>query len=117
MVGAPRITLNASPEARARYLAGVYADSVTDLEALGELLARLPGRHGRKTLAAWRALAEAGELETLAAALIEAHYDPAYGRVAKLDMRPRLDVIELADLSEADQERAADRITEIVDIT
>ncbi len=116
MAQAPRITLDAPPEARARYLAGVYADSVTDLEALGDLLARLPGRHGRKTLAAWRALAEAGELETLAAALIEAHYDPAYGRVARLDTRPRLGVIELADLSVADQERAADQITELIDV-
>ena len=114
MLEAPRITLEVPPEARAHYLAAVYAESTTDLEALGALLARLPGRHGRKTLAAWRALAEAGELETLAAALIEAHYDPAYGRVAKLDTRPRLGSIEMAELSEADQERAADRIAEMI---
>ena len=110
MTQAPRISLEVLPEARARYLAGVYVDSVSDLDALEALLARLPGRHGRKAVAAWRALAEAGELETLAAALIEAHYDPAYGRAAALDSRPQLGVVKLADLTEADQEAAADRI-------
>ncbi len=110
MTQAPRISLEVPPEARARYLAGVYVDSVSDLDALEALLARLPGRHGRKAVAAWRALAEAGELETLAAALIEAHYDPAYGRAAALDSRPQLGVVKLTDLTKADQEAAADRI-------
>jgi tRNA 2-selenouridine synthase len=110
MTAAPRISLQVPHAARARYLAGVYADSVGDLDALEALLARLPGRHGRKTVAAWRDLAEAGELETLAAALIEVHYDPAYGRVAALDPRPRLGVVPLEGLSNAEQEAAADRI-------
>ena len=110
MLAAPRISLQVPAQARARYLAGVYAGTVTDLDALENLLQRLPGRHGRKAVAAWRALAEAGELEALAASLIEAHYDPSYGRVASVDPRPRLAVLELADLTDADQEAAADRI-------
>ena len=110
MIKAPRITLEVPPDARARYLAGVYAETVSDLDALEALLARLPGRHGRKAVAAWRAMAEAGELEALAGSLIEAHYDPAYGRAASLDARPRLGTIGVPDLTESDQEAAADRI-------
>ena len=110
MIKAPRITLEVPPDARARYLAGVYAEIVSDLDALEALLARLPGRHGRKAVATWRAMAEAGELEALAGSLIEAHYDPAYGRAASLDARPRLGTIGVPDLTESDQEAAADRI-------
>ncbi len=110
MIKAPRITLEVPPDARARYLAGVYAETVSDLDALEALLARLPGRHGRKAVAAWRAMAEAGDLVALAGSLIEAHYDPAYGRAASLDARPRLGTIGVPDLTESDQEAAADRI-------
>ena len=110
MIKAPRITLEVPPDARARYLAGVYAETVSDLDALEALLARLPGRHGRKAVAAWRAMAEAGDLVALAGSLIEAHYDPAYGRAASLDARLRLGTIGVPDLTESDQEAAADRI-------
>ena len=115
MTKAPRITLRVPAEARARYLAAGYADIARDLDALEALLARLPGRHGRKTVAAWRALAEAGDLETLAGALIEAHYDPAYGRVGVSDARPSLGVLELAGLADADQDGAAGRIAAMVE--
>jgi hypothetical protein len=72
MIKAPRITLDVPLKARARYLAGVYAETASDLDALEALLARLPGRHGAKAVAAWRAMAEAGDLETLAGSLTEA---------------------------------------------
>ena len=114
MIKAPRITLDVPAEARARYLAGVYAETVSDLDALEALLARLPGRHGRMAVARWRAMAEAGDLEALAASLIEAHYDPAYGRVASLDPRPKLGMVELAGLTETDREAAADRVAAMV---
>ena len=114
MIKAPRITLEVPPDARARYLAGVYAETVSDIDALEALLARLPGRHGRKAVAAWRAMAEAGDLEALAGSLIEAHYDPAYGRVASLDARPRLGTVEVPDLRDNDQEAAADLIASMV---
>ena len=80
MDAAPRIVLSAPAPARARYLAEVYADFGRDPEALIALLSRLPDRPGRTRLQAWSALARAGDLEALAAALIEAHYDPAYRR-------------------------------------
>ena len=114
MVKAPRITLEVPAAERARYLARGYADSVEDLGALGALLARLPGRHGSKTIAAWQSMAEAGDLETLSAALIEAHYDPAYARAMRSEARRRLGTVELGDLTESDQEAAVDRIAALV---
>ena len=114
MVKAPRITLDVPAPERARYLAGGYAQSASDTQALCALLARLPGRHGRKTLAAWQAMAGAGELEALAAALIEAHYDPAYARANRSETRRRLATVQIPALSEADQDAAADRIEALV---
>ena len=114
MTRAPRITFEVPPEPRARYLARGYAGIVQDLDALEALFARMPGRHGGKRIAIWRAMAEAGELEALAADLIEAHYDPAYGRAAASDTRPRLGAVAMADLTDADQETAADAVAKLV---
>jgi tRNA 2-selenouridine synthase len=65
---------------------------------------------GRTALAAWRALADAGDLEALAADLVGNHYDPAYDRSNRKDPRPRLATLEMAELADADQDAAADAI-------
>jgi tRNA 2-selenouridine synthase len=83
METAPRIELMAPVAARARGLAEGYADFGRDPDGLIALLARLPDRLGRRRLDAWTVLARAGDLESLAAELIEAHYDPAYRRSAR----------------------------------
>jgi tRNA 2-selenouridine synthase len=114
MTRAPRIALEVPAAARARYLAGHYADVADNSEAFDATVARLPSNPGRKARAEWRALADAGELESLAAALIEAHYDPAYDRAARKDPRPRLGVVELAGLDPAAQEAAADSVADLV---
>jgi tRNA 2-selenouridine synthase len=114
MAAAPRIALAAPAEERARYLAGTYADVVADRAAFDAALQRLPIHPGRKALAAWRELADAGDLVGLAAGLIEGHYDPAYDRAARKDPRPRLGEIALAGLSPASQEAAADEIAALV---
>jgi tRNA 2-selenouridine synthase len=114
MLAAPRITLQAPHDARARYLAHAYADIAADLATLHATLDRLPGALGRKRLDAWRALADAGEIETLAASLMETHYDPAYTRSSRKDGRASLGVVEMAGLGEADQARAAEAVAELV---
>lgn len=83
MTAAPRIVLSAPAEARARYLVQTYAELGHEPEALISLLGRLPERHSRKQLEAWTALARGGDLDALAAELIETHYDPAYRRSAR----------------------------------
>ena len=114
MVRAPRITLEVPAAERALYLARGYVDSAKDAGALAALLARLPGPHGRKTIGIWQGMAEAGELEALSAALIEAHYDPAYARANRSETRRRLGTVGLEGLSETDQEAAADQVAALV---
>src|SRR5579872_2634880 len=108
MAAAPRIRLSAPLEARASYLAGHYADVVADRAAFAAALARLPIYPGRKALAAWRALADAGDLESLAADLIANHYDPAYDRSMRKEARPQLATVALPGLDDLAQDVAAD---------
>lgn len=115
MVAAPRIELRAPAEARARYLAGTYADFTRDPAAVAAALSRLPDRPGRQRLADWADLAAAGEHEALAAALIERHYDPAYARSARREERRMLGVIETDALDEAAQETMADEVRRLIE--
>ena len=88
MTAAPQVVLIVPTAVRARHLATQYAHLVADRAAFDATLARLPVHIGRKTLDAWRGLADAGDLEGLAAGLIEAHYDPAYDRADRKEGRP-----------------------------
>jgi tRNA 2-selenouridine synthase len=115
MEAAPRIDLAAPAEARARYLLAAYSEITRDRGALDDILARVPDRPGRKRLAEWRALADAGDFEALAAALIELHYDPAYRRSSRQDERGRLATVEMAGVTPADLAGAADRIAALVE--
>jgi tRNA 2-selenouridine synthase len=115
MGAASRITLAAPLEERARYLATQYADVVADRAAFDAALARLPVFPGKKALAAWQALADAGDLAALAADLVGNHYDPAYDRSNRKDPRPRLATLELEGLGPGDQEAAADGIVQLLD--
>jgi len=110
MAQAPRIEIAASAEARARYLVRAYRDIIENRPALDEALRRLPTPPGRKRLEAWGQMADAGEFEALALALMELHYDPAYRRSSRKDARPSLGVVEAGDLGPADLDRAADDI-------
>ncbi len=106
MQTAPRIELRAPLEARAAYLVSAYRDVIEDREALDAAFMRLPVYPGQKRLENWRSLADAGAFVELASDLMEHHYDPAYDRSARKDERTSLAVVELADLGEAEQERA-----------
>jgi tRNA 2-selenouridine synthase len=113
MSRAPRIELQAPPAERARYLVQAYGEIAGDAAALDAILGKLPVHHSRADRAHWRDLAAAGELEALALALIEAHYDPAYARG---DARPPpLGVVPLPDLSPGAQETAADAILRLIE--
>jgi len=114
MLDAPRITMAAPLDDRARYLARHYADVVADRALFDAALARLPVPPGRKALARWRDLADAGDLEALALDLMENHYDPAYDRSARKQPARRLGVVELAGLAGEAQEAGADAIAAII---
>ncbi|MEO8812929.1 MAG: tRNA 2-selenouridine(34) synthase MnmH, partial [Caulobacteraceae bacterium] len=114
MRAAPRIDLIAPRVERARYLVEAYGDIVADPAHVEEVLAKLPGRHGRKRLTEWLEMARAGDVLALAESLVEAHYDPAYERSRGREERPRLGLVAVDDLSPASQERAAEAIAGLV---
>ena len=110
MALAPRIEIAAPAAARAGYLVRTYADIIADRAALDEALRRLPTPPGKKRLAAWGELADAGDFEALALELMELHYDPAYRRSSRKDERPSLGVVELPSLTDADLDAAAEAV-------
>lgn len=114
MMSAPRIVLAAPPDERARYLVRAYAGVTADRTRLDAALTQLPVRPGKKALENWRALADAGAFEALAAELIEKHYDPAYERASRRDVRPQIGEVALPDLAPQSLDVAADRIAAIL---
>ncbi|WP_116087057.1 tRNA 2-selenouridine(34) synthase MnmH [Tropicimonas sp. IMCC34011] len=108
MLAAPRLTVEAAPDERARYLARAYGDVTADLPHLEALLGQLVRLRGRDTVERWIAMARAGQMEALAADLIARHYDARYAK-----SRARLPEAEAAigiTLDEDGLGRAADRI-------
>ena len=110
MKGAPRVEVVAPLAERARYLVRAYGDIVANFAALEEAFRRLPTHPGRERLESWRALAAAGDYEALAEALVELHYDPAYARGRKKDVKPRLLTIALERLDDAGLDAAAQAV-------
>jgi tRNA 2-selenouridine synthase len=90
MRAAPRLEIQAPLAARARFLAAAYSDIVEDKARLLETLEKLRTYHAAETIAQWCKLAENGEMEALAAALMSEHYDSRYGkaRAAKTEVTP-----------------------------
>ncbi|MBS0295591.1 MAG: tRNA 2-selenouridine(34) synthase MnmH [Proteobacteria bacterium] len=114
MGSALRIRLSAPEEARAHYLIEAYGDIIAEPETLQMALNRLPPRLGAARIAEWRELAESGEVEALALALMQRHYDPAYRRSAREDDRPLIGEVEMAALGPDDLSQAADAIVAIL---
>jgi tRNA 2-selenouridine synthase len=110
MRDAPRIVLEAAPEARARYLAGVYAELMADTEGLTRRLNGLRALAGNATVDDWLAMLQAGAAEALAGSLIAVHYDPAYARVRREDDSAVLSRIDAGDLGAAALDRAAQAV-------
>ncbi len=78
MCAAPRVHIEAPIPARATYLTRAYADLGLDIPRTEGLLDKLHPYHGTERVEGWKAMARAGDAETLAASLIEQHYDPRY---------------------------------------
>jgi tRNA 2-selenouridine synthase len=114
MAAAPRIELSAPQPMRARFLAKAYSQLATDPDTLMTLLRRLPSHPGPRQLQAWLTWLEQGELEQLAAALIEQHYDPAYRRSSRKQFRPLLGTIRLSELSSAAFDQAATDVSSLL---
>lgn len=115
MTAAPAIVIEAPIEARAAHLMEDYAEIADDPERLDRLLARLPARHGRERLAAWRRMAAKGAVADLVRDLVETHYDPAYAKSTRRRARPVLARIRLERVDAAALEAAADQAEAALD--
>jgi tRNA 2-selenouridine synthase len=114
MMSAPRIELSAPLAARAAYLVRTYPEIIADRPLLESVLSKLAVYPGRKRLAAWSELADAGQFHELVSEVVERHYDPSYERSSRRDQRERLAMIEMASVEEADQEMAARQVAKVV---
>ena len=99
MSAAPVFELAAPLTARIAHIVEHYAGIAADPAALDQALTRLPRHHAKAAIAEWRGMAARGEIDELAAALIEAHYDPAYQRTAQTRNRAVLERIAMTDLT------------------
>ncbi len=108
MQAARRLEIRAPLAARARYLATAYADIIEDRARLSDVLEKLRSYHGAEVIARWHGLAEAGEMEALAAALMAEHYDSRYGK-ARAE-KPDISALEVAGLAASDIDAVAARI-------
>ena len=106
MSEAPTIRLESPVEVRAARTVRDYAG--LDDAAIDAALTRLPRHVSKETIAAWRALAAAGDRLALANKLIVRHYDPSYRRQGGVGARERLATVSVDSLDEAELERAAD---------
>jgi tRNA 2-selenouridine synthase len=115
MQAAPRVEVTAPLGERARYVVFAYGDLIADPDAMEAAFRRLPVYPAQRRLEDWRRLARDGAYPALAEALIELHYDPAYGRARRKHGRPPLARIDLEILGAVAWDRAADQIAGLVE--
>jgi tRNA 2-selenouridine synthase len=109
MRASPCISLTLSRPNRVRLLTQDYGHFVADPSALNAQLEHLVLLHGRAKIAAWQALANAGEMAQVVDELLVEHYDPAYLKSIDRNFAQFHDarVVELPDIGEADFMQAA----------
>lgn len=103
MLDARVLRITAPLAERAAFTVRGYPDLIEDPVELRSRLAPLRFFHGAAQMQAWTDMIDAGAYETLAASLIEVHYDPRYRKSAQRGDRaveeikvPRLDAGSLA---------------------
>ena len=114
MKAAPRITLHAPIEARAKLLSRIYAAEGVDTEILDECLERLVTLRGRAQVAEWKLLLAEQKYEELASSLITLHYDPRYTKGREKRDVCNLGVVVSEQLAEADLAQIADQIERLL---
>lgn len=112
---APRVALEVPAPLRAQRLAQDYADWLLDLDDLQDRVNRLPRHHGRAAREHWMSLAQAGDAKAFALALIQAHYDPTYRRMADMG-GPTVARLHLQDLGEMTLRRAARSLLQLPEL-
>ena len=112
MRAAPCVVVDAELEVRAALLLREYRHFTEEPALLFAQLERLVELHGRRTIDAWRALAEAGRWTEFVLSMLERHYDPAYDRSMERNYRmlPQARRVALAAADEPAIDAAAREI-------
>ncbi len=111
MQAAPGFVIEADPDIRAPYLLSAYGDVIAEGARAKAAIEKLKPFHSKETISEWRAMADAEDWRALAAALMRAHYDPAYERSRQRGRRgPMLARFKLESLDSATFERVAGNI-------
>ncbi len=110
MITAPRLVIHAPIAARAAYLTQAYRDVTNDPADLKKRLEPLRHLRSHAVVDKWLNLLNSSDLNGLAQALMQDHYDPAYTRSRKIDSRAVLGEIAVQTLDDAGQEQAANAI-------
>ena len=113
MLAAPRITVAAAPNVRARYLVRAYHDVVSNKAEIERAITGLAPFHRKAQVEEWRAMADTDEFEALAESLMRLHYDPLYDRGRKRAIAAPIAPIALEKL---DEEAIAGAAREIADV-
>lgn len=107
-----RLTISASIDARAEYLARAYADVTEDTARLTATLEKLRPYHSAAQIDDWHLMAQTGQFVELAQGLMTLHYDPRYTK--KAEERQRSDTtIRVEALDEDSLRTAAQQIRSI----
>ena len=114
MLAAPRITVEAPLDARARYLAHAYREVISDPDLLARKLAPLRRLRGHAKVDGWIALSRSGDLVGLSRALVVDHYDPAYAKSRQQNAESFVATVSATNLDDSGQERLADQIAAAV---
>lgn len=114
MQAAPRIAIAAPPDARARYLTRAYGDLIADPARLLDIIAKLRPSHAAERITAWQGMAATGQYESLAAALMEHHYDPRYLKHRDRVAQGRLTEIAAPSLEAGDLPGIAGQVAKAV---
>lgn len=114
LCAAPRVRLAVPVAARAAFSVADYADMLVDPTRIDATVTRLSPLHPATRIAAWRALAAAGDWTTLAAQLMRDHYDPRYLSHRARHAGMEIAEITLGSLDDAAQDVAAARVEAVL---
>jgi tRNA 2-selenouridine synthase len=112
MRAAPRLSIVAPRAARGRYLTRAYADLTADPAELARVIDLLRPQHAAERIEHWQGLAAAGAHETLAAELMEHHYDPRYAKQRARTATAGSEEFATPDLTPEALEHLADRLAD-----
>jgi tRNA 2-selenouridine synthase len=112
MRASPCLRIDASLQARVRFLLDDYDYFVADPQRLKQRIESLRGLRSGETLERWKSLIDAGEWPELVRELLAEHYDPLYVRSQDRNylLYPQAARFETDDLSPPGVERLAARI-------